>query len=114
MTELERLADLVRTERRRRHWGQQQLADAAGVSLGTINNFERKKTLPQPGNLRAILRILGLEQEGGDETASNTRGQWPQDVKTFLDIMGLFLTALPEDERTELIHDLTRQIVTRR
>jgi transcriptional regulator with XRE-family HTH domain len=39
-------------------WSQQQLADAATVSLATIQLFETNKREPIPNNLAAIRRAL--------------------------------------------------------
>lgn len=113
MTDMDELAKKVRAARLRRNWTQQELADAAGVSLGTVSNFEIRKSTPQPPKLRAITQALDLEREAGDAVASETRSEWPADVKTFLDVMGLFLTSMSDEHRTEVMYDLTRQIVAR-
>ena len=42
---------------------QEQLADAAGVSLKTITNIETGATTPQNGKLVAVLDALGLPHE---------------------------------------------------
>jgi transcriptional regulator with XRE-family HTH domain len=39
-------------------WSQQQLADAASVSLATVQFFETNKRRPIPNNLTAIRRAL--------------------------------------------------------
>lgn len=111
---MDELADLVRSERRARGWRQEDLAAQARVSLGTVSNFERKISAPQPGNLRAILRVLELEGQAGDEVASETRSEWEPDVKAFLDVIGIYLSALPDDERAETIRSITRHIVAQR
>lgn len=111
--DMDELRTEVRNTRKRRGWTQQDLADAAGVYIGTISNFERGAVAPQPHILRDILKALDLEREAGDAQASETRSEWPADIKTFLDIMGLFLAAIPEGERTEVMRDITRQVVNR-
>jgi transcriptional regulator with XRE-family HTH domain len=107
------LADLVKRTRKARRLGQQEVAELAGVSLNTLGNFERHLSVPQPTKLRQILDVLDLTSEAGDAVASATRGEFSPDIKTFLDVMGLFLTALPEGERTEVMFSITRQIVNR-
>lgn len=114
MNGMDDVAERVRVARKARKWTQRELAEAAGVSLGTVSNFERRKADPQATHLRAILRALELEDAGGDAQASETRREWPQDVKVFLDVMGIFLMGLPDDQREAAIYDITRQIVTRR
>jgi transcriptional regulator with XRE-family HTH domain len=105
------LADAVRAARKRKRWGQQELAEKAGVSLGVVSNLERKKTRPQPGNEREILNALGIETADDAEHFDEERRDWPADVAVFLDVMGLFLSACPERERADIIHDLTRQVM---
>ena len=114
MNDMDELAERVRVERRKRRWTQRELADRAEVHLGTVSNFERRKSDPQAAHLRAILRVLGIEAEAGDRRANRTREEWPQDVKTFLDVMGIYLSAIPDAEREQVIYDITRQIVTPR
>jgi transcriptional regulator with XRE-family HTH domain len=109
--ELAALADAVRTARKRKRWGQQDLAERAEVSLGVISNLERKKTRPQPANERAILTALGIETAEDAAQIDEERRAWPSDVAVFLDVMGLFLTSTPEAARAEIIHDLTRQVM---
>lgn len=109
MSDLEALADTVRSARKAKKWGQQELADRAHVSLGVVNNLERAKTRPQPANLRSIFGALDLEtEENGREEETRS---WPPDVAVALDVIGLVLTALPEQERSEKIKQLTRQLL---
>lgn len=110
--ELGALADAVRAARKRKRWGQQELADRAEVSLGVVSNLERKKTRPQPMNERAILTALGIETPEDAQVHEEERRRWPADVAVFLDVMGLFLTGIPERARAEIIHDLTRQVMS--
>ncbi len=107
----EALGDRVRAERKRRRMTQQELANAVGVSLGVVSNFERGLNLPQPSHLRAILAHLEMDIEAGDEVAAETRRTWPSDIGIFLDVIGLYLAAQPEERRQDIIYDLTRQIV---
>src|SRR4051812_27908858 len=111
MNDLGALADAVHGARKRKRWGQQELADRAGVSLGVISNLERKRTRPQPANERAILTALGIETPEDAEQYDEERRAWPRDVAVFLDVMGLFLAGTPEEARADIIHDLTRQIM---
>jgi transcriptional regulator with XRE-family HTH domain len=52
-------------------WSQQTLADAASVSLATIQLFETDKREPIPNNLAAIRRAL---EEAGVEFIPAKRG----------------------------------------
>lgn len=112
MDELGALADAVRAARKRKRWGQQELAEKAGVSLGVVSNLERKRTRPQPANERQILTTLGIETPDDAAAVDEERRDWPADVAVFLDVMGLFLSAVPESARADVIHDLTRQVMS--
>jgi transcriptional regulator with XRE-family HTH domain len=111
MDELGSLADAVRAARKRKRWKQEELAAKAGVSLGVVSNLERSKTRPQPANERAILTALGIETPEDAEQHDEERRAWPPDVAVFLDVMGLFLSAVPNGERAEIIHDMTRRVM---
>lgn len=99
----------VRNARKKRRWTQAELAENAGVSLGTVQNFEGRKSAPQPENLRNMMRAVGLEVDDA-EVAEATRAEWPGEVQVFLDMMGAYLMSMQESERMTVIHDLTRQI----
>lgn len=109
--ELAALATAVRDARRRRKWGQQDLADAAGVSLGVISNLERGLTHPQPLNEQAILSALELEKPDLADVEPDRR-DWPSDVAVVLDVVGLVLSDIPEGaQRTQAIQALTRFVM---
>lgn len=111
--DMDQLATRVRDARRARKWRQRDLAEASGVALRTISGFERKETGLQPENLRSVLAALDLEAEAGDDAAEATREEWPADVRVFLDVIGMFLAAQPEEVRQALMRDVTRWIVNR-
>ena len=57
---LERLADYVRSLMAVRDWNQRQLAEAAGVSLATVNTLLNAKTkVPHARTLGKLARALG-------------------------------------------------------
>lgn len=109
--DLTALADAVRTTRRQRRMTQEELAEAANVSLGVVSNLERKLTRPQPANEAAILAALDIEQEEPREVEDD-RHEWPLDVAVVLDVIGLRLTSIPEADRPAAIRDLTRWAMT--
>lgn len=103
------LRDRFKAERKRRFLSQQYVADAAGVSLATVNNFERGVSVPQYDKLVAILRVLDIE---GD--AEVTRQAYPEDVQNFLLMMGAYLSMLDEPTRLARIGQLVQEIVRHR
>lgn len=106
------LGERVASVRKARRMTQQQLADAAGVSLGVIGNLEGGKTVPQGANRRAIATALG-EDVFGDGTAQAARDLWPRDVQVFTDVLGGYLARLDEESRAEQVAQWMSDIVTR-
>lgn len=105
--EREALRERVKKARRDKDLTQKQVADMAGVSLATLNNFERGESVPQFEKLASILRVLEIE---GD--AATTGQSYPEDVKNFLLMMGAYLTQLDEATRLDRIGRLVREIVS--
>lgn len=93
--------------RKARGMSQRDVADAAGVSLPTVNNFERGVSVPQYEKLVAILRAVGLEEGEADTTWLS----YSEDVRNFLRMMGAYLSSLPEDERYRRMGELTQEAV---
>jgi transcriptional regulator with XRE-family HTH domain len=84
---------------------QRQLAEATGLSERMIQDAESGKHTPQPANLTAIRRVLGIE---GDPV--ETRASWPTDVQAFLDMLGAALSWLPEQDRLEKMREIGSRI----
>jgi len=55
------LADRLFTLRKKRGWRQPDLAAACGLSSATIAQYEQQKRCPQPEDLNAIARALGVD-----------------------------------------------------
>ena len=60
------------------------------------------------------MSALGIETPEDAAQNEEERRAWPSDVAVFLDVMGLFLSSVPEKNRAEIIHDLTRQVMNHR
>lgn len=110
MNAAEDLVERVRSARKSRGWTQRQMAEQAGVSLRTYQNFENRAGTPQGANLRAILKAVEIDTIGED-TAEATRDAWPPDIRVYLDVIGAFLSTMSEEERADFMHDSTRRIV---
>jgi len=67
------LAARVRPARAKAGLSQQELADQAGVSRGTIKNIEAGAKVPQEDKLNRVLDVLGLLRKHSD---SWTDEQW--------------------------------------
>lgn len=109
----------VRKARKDRGWTQAELAERAGVSLGTYQTFETRKSVPTPENLREILDAVGV-REIDDETTGEVgeadicptchQSIWPEGTRAFLDVMGAYLAVMDEAERLRFMHAETRRI----
>lgn len=100
------LGQQIRAARKARKWTQQELADAAETSLGTIQNLESGKRQTHPNTVIAVKAALGI---AGDEAA--TVSSWPNDVKVIVDMVGLWLVAQSPDDRERFAVEMTRRII---
>jgi transcriptional regulator with XRE-family HTH domain len=97
------------TARRLKRLSQKQVAQQAGVSLATVNNFERGESVPQ---YEKLVRILGVVDIEGDPEV--TAASYPEDVQNFLLMMGAYLSLLDEGTRLDRIGQLVKEIVRHR
>jgi transcriptional regulator with XRE-family HTH domain len=77
-------------------WEQETLVEESGVPLRTVSDFLRGVSVPNNANLGKLAGALGLRP-----TAEEERDSWPDDIKDFLDIVGLYLKARPAGEPRE-------------
>jgi putative transcriptional regulator len=54
----------IRELREERGWSQFELAVRAGVTPGTVGNWERGKTEPKATQLRRLAEIFGVAMDG--------------------------------------------------
>lgn len=74
---------------------QEQFALRIGIPTRTLQDIEAGKvTRPQRLTREKIDSALNLQPEGA------TAAEWPPDLRAFLELLGAFLFALPEDART--------------
>lgn len=99
----------VRDRRKELKLTQEQMAERAGVSVRAYQNFETGNGWPQPVNLGKILDAAGVDMDT-DAVAVATRGEWPRDIKVFLDMLGAYLDTMGDQERLEFIHRMTREV----
>lgn len=95
--------------RKARKMNQQDVADKAGVSLGTINNLENARSLPQRKNRAAIVAAIG-EDIFDEGLADQARLGWDDDVQVFTEVIGGYLNALTPAQRAEVVTRWMREI----
>lgn len=90
-----RIGTTIRRARERKRWTQQQLADAIGVNIKSVDNWENGRTSPR-SSIGALEDVLGISL--GDDEAPVI----PPDLQRRID-------ALSPDEQAYVIDRLTRR-----
>lgn len=89
-------------------WTQEQMADTIGIPPRTLQDIEAGKvTRPQRATRAKIDAFLGSRREG------ETREEWPEDLRVFLDLFGAYLANLPESERIRAQNRTIRRMAQR-
>lgn len=107
---METYGQMIARLREERGWSQEELAQHADVPKRTIQDVELDKVKTPQRRTRTKLE-MALDIEGN---AEQTRRSWPADVQVFLDVMGAFLSALPENRRLDMMREITMDIVAER
>jgi transcriptional regulator with XRE-family HTH domain len=89
-------------------WSQAELAERTGFTDNTIRKVERGERV-RPGTLRRILDEVGIEPAAEVQS----RVGFPADVQVVLDLVGMYLVALPEEERAAVAYSITRMLMER-
>ena len=87
---------------------QAELARETGVHVNTIKNLEAGNTKRPSAQVAAALR----ERLGQPATPTEARESFDRHTRAFLDLVGAYLMALPEDQRLDKIFDLTRYLLS--
>lgn len=96
----------VRRARKANDWTGKQLAEAAGVSPGTVVSIENGRPT-RPGNLTAVLNALHIPP------IAETNRSVDENVRLALDIVEKTLMAVPFEKRDEAVRDLIRYMTLR-
>ena len=98
----------VREIRKSRGLSAAKLAEAANVAPNTVSAIENGKGV-RPSSLKAVLDTLDIEAlaEGDDART------YPDDVELVRDLVGMYLVALPVDERPGVAFAITRFLMQR-
>jgi len=91
------LGTLIKRARERKRWTQRQLAEALGVNIKTVDNWESSRTLPK-NRLGAIEEVLGITLE--PETTAAPAELVPTDEWEASVLADRYL---PDDEKRWLI-----------
>lgn len=84
---------------------QDQFAARIGIPKRTLQDIENGKVeRPQRKTRAKIDAVLSLAR-GADKEGADTR-----DVDTFLELLEVYLYALPEGDRTDFIHETIRRM----
>lgn len=104
LTEQERmsLAAKVGPARKARGFTQAELADAAGVSRGTVGNIESGKIVPQADVLWRVLGALDARPGGGVE--------WSPEVEGWVRLIASLIEQIPADVRERVMLDIVVQL----
>ena len=86
-------------------WTQEKLAEESGVGLRTVSGFARGENVPNGATLGKFARAMGVDPE-------EQRAHWAKDVALFADLMGIWLSTLPEAEREQIMRTWAEQIAT--
>lgn len=96
-------AKQIRPIRVMRGMSQNDLAEAAGVSRGTIINAESGRIVPQPDKLFHIMQALDM--------VVDPRLDLPEWVAGNLEIIGALLVRVPEHQRAAVLSDIFTVLV---
>jgi len=84
---------------------QEDLAERAGVPLRTLNGMLRGESVPNDPTLLPVMRVLGIAP-----TPDQVRESWAEPVRTFLDVMGVFLSRVDPLEQRQIMHEIAERI----
>jgi transcriptional regulator with XRE-family HTH domain len=87
---------------------QDELSAETGVHVNTIKNLEAGRTKRPSAQVAAALR----DRLGDRPTPAEVRDEFDKHTRAFLDLVGAYLMAQPEDKRLDRIFDLTRYLMT--
>jgi transcriptional regulator with XRE-family HTH domain len=107
MQQLKAIGEQVVDAREALGWSQTELAARTGFTDSTIRKVENGVRV-SPGTLRRVLDEVGIEP-----ASEQKKVVYPRDVQAMLDLMGMYLVAIPEGERTEVMYDVTRYLLGR-
>lgn len=106
--QLRQLGHKVVEVRKAKGWNQAALAEQAGMTDTTIRKIERGDSVSAK-YLRRVLDVLEIEPLA--ETYA--RVGYPADVELVRDLIGMYLVAIPQEDRAGVAHDITAFLMER-
>lgn len=109
MADRKHIAEFVHSERRRSGLTQQELAERAGVSVGTVSRIERGRVYAEFGTVVALAEAMGVSRAEalrwlGEDTGYHEPSKRPAELspsaRAALDI----LNRLAPEEQVRLLH----------
>ena len=104
----QQIGNKVEEARKVKGWYQKDLAEAAGVAVNTVRALEKGESV-SAGTIRKVLDAVGVEPVAD----ARRREGFPPDVQMVLDLVGMYLVALPEEERAAVAYSITRMLMER-
>lgn len=96
---LPELVSLIRNARQKRAWSQQELADRAGIALGTLYRLEAGKSTPPVDIVLALLDALGLRIRVEEVDVAAVNSPWTNDMARLEERILLHLERIVGKER---------------
>lgn len=97
-----RYAALVGPARRAAGLTQQEVADRAGVSRGTVSNIESNTLVPQAEKLYRVMVALDIYPD--DEP------RWSETVEAWVNLIASLVDQLPEEARERVMLDVVSRL----
>jgi len=107
-SQLAGIGERVVSAREAMGWTQTELASRAGFTDNTIRKVERGVRVG-PGTLRKVLDTVGIQPE----IHAVEQAGFPRNVQAMLDLLGMYLMRLPEDEQPVVMQEISRYLMER-
>lgn len=105
MSTLTSISGRVRAARSAHAWSQEELARVAGVAPNTVGSIEAGRTV-RPSSLAKVMDALNLAAEAEHAW----RNGLPADVQMAIEVIGMALRDMPEQDRPAAVHAMLRAL----
>ena len=109
LSQRQEVAQEILAARESRGWSAATLAKKAGISPTTMTKVSNAESV-HPGTITKLRDALGIEPL----TVVAAREGYPADVAMVQEVVGMWLMAVPEEDRPAAVRDFIACIVTSR